>query len=477
MSETNDTAPWGQISFDHDLDWENQLKTKLQKFGLTLFEATQRAFSEPTFDVFSLAMPTDRAKHDIGRYVLSNGFDVPLVDSMTQWQKAIMNGQAMLRSDATRDYAGMCGLFTSRVIQLQADVGIPEAEPGRPTLEPVPNIHPPFGDTLERVGRDKADIQALLRGERDPADIMAERWWHQEQSNLYEEARKHSLVIPWLSLVDTYASRWHYIPGVNIRIFRDPIQDGKYYLGGNEAHHAWTVTDGLDSVDVEAHTKSGYRRGETPETFQYSLPVGRIVDLYEKIRNLPFFDQTQAPVMEMQLSENDKLYFLQYLKTGLAVTNVEEFPLRDIPNAIVCHQVRGATLPEGERLRIYLDPSVFTRAMHGAGVQVAFNMTMNPSGLLLQTAAMKSKVVITDYNLNFKDNHSNSSPLFRPPVAIGMWDGAGEVGQKFTELNEEQPFRYAGDVINTVEYIEAIVTSNGRQATIESDWEIRSQYL
>lgn len=307
---------------------------------------------------------------------------------------------------------------------------------------------------------------------------MAKRWWRKEISGLREEAREQGLVLPPRTLVaDTHASRWRYIPGVNIRVFRDPIVEGKYYLGGDSAHHVWTITDGQASADVEAHTKSGYRRGETPETFEYRLPTGRIIEIYELIRNLPFFDQTQAPVMELQLGKDGILYFLQYLKTGQIITAIEEFALPTGHNVITCQQVRGATKPQGEELRIYLDPPVFSSAMHEAGVQVAFNMTMYPSGLLLQTAAMNSKVVITDYNLNFKDNHSNSSPLFRPPVAIGMWDRSGEVGQKFTELNERQTFHYAGDVIDSVEYIDATVTSNGRQAAIESDWEIRTQHL
>lgn len=144
-----ETAPWGQASFEYDLNWEGELNSKLHAHGLTLDEVTQRAHSEPTFDVFALAMPTDRSKHDIGRYVLSQGFDVPLIDSMAQWQQAIRSGEAMLRSDAARDYAGMCGLLASKVIRLQPDVSIPEAEPGRPTLEPVPHVHPPFEGTLD----------------------------------------------------------------------------------------------------------------------------------------------------------------------------------------------------------------------------------------------------------------------------------------------------------------------------------------
>lgn len=475
--ELDDQAFWGQRSFDYDLSWESELDARLDTLGLAPNEVRQRATREPTFDVFDLAMPTNRAKHDIGRYVLGSGFDVPLVDSMKQWQEAILAGQAMLRSDAARDYTGMGGLLSSRVIQIQPDVGIPEAEPHRPTLDPVPNIHPPFEGTLEKVPRDKDDIQALLLGDRDPADIMFERWWRQEQAILREEASKCGIFTPNLHLASTYASRWRYIPGVNVRVFRDPIVEGKYYMGGNEAHHEWTVTDGQDSADVEAHTKSGYRRGETPETFQYSLPTGKIIEFYEQVRNLPFFDQTQAPVMEMQLDDDGTLYFLQYLKTGKTIADIEEFPLPEGRNVIFCEQVRGATSPRGEKVRIYLDPPVFTRAMHEAGVQVSFNMTMDPTSLLLQTAAMNSRIVITDHNLTFKDNHSNSSPLFRPPVAIGMWDGVGDVGQKFTQLNEEQPFHYAGDVIDKVEYVDATVTSNGRRATIESDWEIKSQSL
>lgn len=469
-----DLTPWGQASFERDLNWQGELKDKLREQGLSLQDVTQRAEAEPTFDVFDTVMPTARSKHDIGRYALSQGVDVPLIDSMAEWQMAIRAGSAMLRSDAVRDYAGMCGLLSSKVLRLQKDVGIDEAEPGRPTLDPIG----PGGlsDGRERVERDKADVLALFEGRRDPTEIMLDRFWRQEKAELRDVAREHGTVIPVLNLAETYASRWRYVPGVNIRVFRDPIVEGKYYLGGQEAHHIWTINDGHDSADVEAHTKRGWRHGQTPETLQYTLPAGRIVNLYEQVRDLPFFDQTQAPVMEMQLGEDGILYFLQYLKTGQTIKDLEEFALPQGNNAISCSQVRGATAPKGERMRIYLDPKVFTEAMHKAGVQVEFNMTISHRGLLLQTAAMNSKVIITDHGLSFKDNHSDSAPLYRPPVAIGMWDG-GEIGMKFSELNEEQPFRTVRDPNDSVEYINAIVTSNGRQATIESDWVMRTQYL
>ena len=469
-----DLTPWGQASFERDLNWQGELKDKLREQGLSLQDVTQRAEAEPTFDVFDTVMPTARSKHDIGRYALSQGIDVPLIDSMAEWQMAIRAGSAMLRSDAVRDYAGMCGLLSSRVLGLQEDVGIDKAEPGRPTLDPIEpgDLH----DYHDRLERDKADVQALLDGSRDPTEIMRDWFWRKERVDVWDTARDHGIIMPALSVAETYASRWRYVPGVNIRVFRDPIIEGKYYLGGREAHHIWTINDGHDSADVEAHTKRGWRQGQTPETLQYTLPTSRIINLYEQVRDLPFFDQTQAPVMEMQLGEDGILYFLQYLKTGQTIKDLEEFALPQDHNAIICHQVRGATSPSGEKLRIYLDPKVFTATMHEAGVQVEFNMTISHKGLLVQTAAMKSKVVITDHGLSFKDNHSDSAPLYRPPVAIGMWDG-GEIGMKFNELNEEQPFRTVRDPNDSVEYIGAIVTSNGRQATIESDWVMRTQYL
>ncbi len=477
MIKAADHSPWGQDDFDYDLDWESLLSDGLGRYGLTLGEARDRASEDASFDVFSMVMPTDRAKHDIGRYVLGHGIDVPLINSMAEWQNALREGRAMLRSDSTRDYSGVCGLLTSKVIRLQADVGIPEAEPGRPTLDPVHNIYPPLRDVPLQVKQNKADIEALLQGTQDPSLIMRKRWWRKEQRYIEEIALERGMAAPRINLNRTYASRWRYVPGINVRVFRDPIVEGKYYLGGRDAHHEWAVTDGRDSPDVEAHTKSGYRRGETPETFEYSLPTGRIIDLYETVRELPFFDQTQAPVMELQLGTNGVIHFLQYLKAGQEIQDVPEFSLPQNNNAITCGQVRGVTKPEGEKMRMYLDPRTFTNSMRGAGVQVAFNMTMDPGGVLLQTAAMNSKVVVTDYNLNFKDNHSNSAPLFRPPVAIGMWDGLGGIGPKLQELNEAQPFYLAWDPIDTVEYIDTIVTSNGRQATIESDWQIKSQRL
>lgn len=98
------------------------------------------------------------------------------------------------------------------------------------------------------------------------------------------------------------------------------------------------------------------------------------------------------------------------------------------------------------------------------------------SGNALQAASMLAKVAIV-YGLSFKDNHFSDAPLFRPPVAIGMWDGVGEVNKRIHALEAQIPKTHAGEEVKHLNYVDAVVTSNGRRATIESDWELKKTDL
>ena len=58
----------------------------------------------------------DRPKFGIGRYVQDCGFDVPLIKNWADWQKALEEKSAMIRSELAQDYAGLSGLLNSRRI-------------------------------------------------------------------------------------------------------------------------------------------------------------------------------------------------------------------------------------------------------------------------------------------------------------------------------------------------------------------------
>lgn len=480
------------------------LRLQLARIGLDHDQVTADATNDPTFDLFESILPTDRTKYDIGRYVMDHGIDVPLISNIRDWRTAMLGGVAMLRSDGKSDYTGLSGVFTSHVIR-QVEV-YPRDENGeqdkgdkqRPVrtdedgtvwygfrrLYEGPVAHEPgFSDGIyswlsesekeEIAAKNNRYIAGLLDGTANATEIMAEKFWNQEYERLVEHFASFGISRHAINFGIPEASRWRYVPGINIRIFRDPVIEGKYYIGGREAHHHWEITDGANSPDLEGHTKAFYRGRVESEEPEYTLPTRQIVELYEKVRTLPYFDRTQAPVIEMQYGDDGKLYFLQYLKTGQVISDCGDFALPSGPNAVVCHDVRGYTSRDGESIRIYIDPRKFTRAMEGEGVFIDFDLPSEAA----QYAAMKSRLAIVEPNLSFKDNHVTSAPLFRPPLAIGLWDQHGDAWEKFEDLKEQRPFRDAWTNVREVEYINATVTSNGRQATIDSDWQLRTQYL
>lgn len=406
-------------------------------------------------------------------------------------------GTAMLRSEHPQDYDGLSGILNSK--QLYNEYHYPITERGDPEydasryaydgrygarrtyegpLQAKAHIGPYWFDGPPQT-EDAANQlrQRLFDGTAAIDNFMYYGTWQKELEYVYglaDEWGYGNMLRPDLDYAR--ASRWEHIPGINIRIFRDPVITDKYYIGGRDAHHTWIVTDGYRSPDVEAHTKRGWRDGEKPETLQYTLPTNRIINIYEQIRNLPYFDQTQAPVMELQYGDDGELYFLQYLKTGQAIKDPGEFRLPAGDGIVTINEVRGVTNKRGENVKIYLDPQHLGGQMHGHGFYMDFNLS---HGMEAQVASSIGSVVVLNYMLSFKDNHYNSAPLYRPKVVLGLYSllagkGSPDAAARFARIcNENTPQPPS----NCVSYILATVTSNGRQATVSSDWWTRFERL
>lgn len=489
-----DQAPWGETSFERDRNWYGHLDWKYWETKQYYNELRQRALDDPSFDLFEHFMPTLRPKHDIGRYVMRHNVQVPLVTSMLEWQFAMHQGEAILRSELPQDYAGHSGLLSSK------HVGTDETYP----LDPIYGYEDRYGDerkvegpihqrpTLDygwrgestKLSSEKAKeldlflVDGLLEGTLDPAYVLATTEWSADKMELAESAAKwrYELPIGHRSMLDASASRWRYVPGKNLKVMRDPAVEGKYYVGVTNTHHyIWQLEDGRDSADMAAYHWKGdhfkaYHGGLNKEARnepEFTLPTQAIIDTYEKVRTLPYFDARQAPLMELQYGKDGKVHFLQYLKTGRILGDPGEFALPSSDQAITIHDVSGATTPEGEKVRIYLDPHVFTRSMENQAFFMRRNLEHGPH---VQAAAMMARVCIQDYHLSFKDNHFSSAPLVRPQVALGLWDAVGDGEKRFSEVTRSVP---DSDRKGDIRYLDAIVTSNGRAATIESDWDIK----
>jgi len=496
MTRGENTAPWGETSFERDRNWYSHLKWKHWDDKQRYSEIRQQALEDPTFDLFEHFRPTGRPKHDIGRYVMRHNVRVPLINSMSEWQTAMNEGFAMLRSELPQDYEGYSGLLSSKPI------GVLETYPyntrgyedrygqDREIEGPIfqqPTMNYGWRGASQKLSNEKAGeldaflTDGLFNGTLDPSYPLAVDEWPVDMMRLAESAARWKYKMP-IDSFDAYhraaASRWRYVPGKNLKVMRDPVVEGKYYVGVTNTHHdIWLLQDGRDSPDMAAyHYKSdhfhAYHGGLNKDAkfgFEYTLPTKPIIDTYERVRTLPYFDQRQAPLMELQYGDDGNVHFLQYLKTGRMLGDPGEFALPSNDRAVTIHDVSGATAPEGEDVRIYLDPPVFTRSMEGQAFFMRDNLE---HGAHVQVAAKMAKVCIQDYWLCFKDNHFSSAPLVRPPVAMGLVDSVGDGAKAFAKVAGG---RFSGNRIADVRYVDAVVTSNGRAATIESDWEVKTE--
>lgn len=510
MSSELDT-PWGEQSFERERRWYAHLDVdpaETHRFTKADYSRhREAALSDPNYDLFDHVMPTDRPKHDIGRYVMRHGVRVPLIASLEEWQAALHAGTAMLRSELRQDYAGYSGLLSSMVVPQHITYPLDERgfssyvmadDPKANRLIPTQTVQGPVQARVDLSkmellrGRGQYELQnaiggkalrdtlhgmlvdGLYDGSVNPATLMRLMRWNTEELRHYGEAAANGFAPQYLE--DATASRWRYIPGINIRIFRDPVVEGKYFIGGRDAHHHWEITDGRDSPDMEAYDKSVYRGYAKPDEPEYTLPTQHIIDLYEKVRTLPYFDQRQAPVMEFQYGEDGELYFLQYLKTGHTIGDQGAFALPQTETALTINSVRGATTQDGEQVRIYMQPRRLARSMINQAIFVGTGIGYR--GHMEQVAVMQSRIAIA-YDLNFKDNHWTSAALTRPPVALGLWDnGDGTADERFTTLLQQRPQRTIWEPLDDrTEYIDAHIISNGRQATIDSDWELKTERI
>jgi hypothetical protein len=431
-------------------------------------EARQSALEDPNFDFFEQYMPTLRTKHDIGRYALANGFEVPLIRSLRGLDNALHASGIVIRSDGVDDYTGESGLKSSahwgffhddeafHHYWLQGRVGreaLQEFDEFITARVLSGHIYPGFG----------------LEG------VDSRRSSYKEQNS----------------------SLWRYVPGENITIMRDPVVEGTYhYRFGN--HISTRAVGGLTAPDHPQFFQAGghtlQKQADTAadlsqvmsdpwadELIQQMIPVSKMIETYEAVRTLPYFDQRQLPTMEMQY-DGKKFHFLQYLKTGRMIENIPAFPLPDDARSLKTDDVLGATSPEGEAVRIY----VGITAKNGRGVQervkgdaVFFSDDImisagHSAGEFMQRIAMDAKAAIIDWPLLLHNHHFGSAMMVRTPVNLGLRGNDDyELREKLIPIHYAQvEAQFESGQPNDIGYINAVITSNGREATVSSDWEL-----
>ena len=434
----------------------------LESERLQLEADEERARSQPDFDFFK-EHPPMHPKFQIGAYVASHGFNVPFIDSQEEWEKHLDAGTAMLRSEDLQDYDGWSGFFSSMVLEEEQIVTDFQDSMYNSSSAFSTRLGQLIKEGLRSHELNMQDYMVHLRGYRSwllQAHQINEVLQMYGGENVGEHGDFHYRL--------PEGSRWRYIEGTNVRIFADPHVGGRYHLGVIPAKTEEDPYQSAGSYQVECdehEVAKHFRKHVNP------FIAKAYIDLYEKIRYLPAFDITQAPVMEMQADKDGNVYFLQYFKTGQRVEYVEAFDLPSPPNALITSNVRGITSRDGREMRLFLDPAVLLPEMLGQGILLPVNASLD--GLGVQLAAREVNFILHQAYISFENNHFDSSPLYLPPLAAGCrrsWEKTNqEVLKRLDSLNDALSVGWRRGPDEQY-YLDIKVTSNGREAVIESDW-------
>lgn len=408
--------------------------------------AEQNALNDPRFDYFAHTGP-EQPKKTIGMYVKSKGFDVPVLIEEGEIRAAIETETAFIRSELIQDYDGLGGQFSSASIDSSIFDSYPE-------------------DRQQAMAK---HLDNLKSGLITPKDYMFTKQhgysWSEEAKELYDAY--HELeILPNLNWLSPTASVWRRIDGTNVSIFRDPHVDGRYHFGVTPFNQAI----GGYMVEADEHTKpQQFRKHRQP------FVAEPFIDLYEQIRELPLFDTSQVPVMEMVQDDDGKIHWLQYRKVGKTLDLLDPFDVERVDGDFLTNDVRGITLPEGKEFTIVVNPTELSLvSLHKAIFADVFYMNDRIElKNRFQIACRMAELAICQDSLSFKDNHTSSAPLYSSDLAlslVGYTDKSGE--ELFMRFWDDPRLSSIGyPVPEDPPLLDVKVTSNGRVASVTSNWE------
>lgn len=259
-------------------------------------------------------------KRQIGDYVESEGFAVPrrfdTLDEALRVAKA--GGKIAIRSEHPDEYDGASGLMQTYILDEES-----------PSL--ARRAYERYGDfdIDEQVheSRNRGAVNGSRRGEmpgyHTMADVVLGVAQHEPTDVTLQRLRQ---LTEHLHTVRRYAditgrnesefmnqagfSFWRYVPGANVTVVADSAIDDRYHILGDRlyrkpAYHGWQI------ANEQGHSIVGTPDDPvlTPKT------TAKLINTYEQIRNLPRFASDHCPIMELQLDEAGKVWFLQYHRT------------------------------------------------------------------------------------------------------------------------------------------------------------------
>lgn len=419
----------GETAEQDDWDKDDYLERDERRQQQAMVEAF--AASNAEYDYYDKFVPR-RPKYAIGKYVLSQGFPVPLIEDEALVNSALDDGSLLLRSEHAQDYGGIPGVYSSAHMA-NAEYSY------RPEHSPL--------------------LRAFKAGELTAGRFMEVAYWQDDRKHfmrrLWEFGIPQKMVAELVeSEYQLGISPWKFVEGVNIKMYRDPHVSGRYHYGIVPSNGIGMMAWYIDQENRDEPIKLDYGRGK--------IDAGKLIDFYERIRALPRFDTTQVPLLELQQDNEGELHFLQYYKTGKRLNEVEPFEIKT--TGLLSNQAHGLTEPEGRKVRIYIEPKQYTEGLLGQGI--FYESRRNPA---IETMLSRiCAVYIDDCYISLKGNHAAASILHQPDIGISMF-GQKEIAQVFGRLQTESQSTLGNH------YINARVIANGQEAAVESDFVLRSE--
>ncbi len=406
----------------------------------------QKALNDPAFDYFAHTQP-EQPKKTIGVYVKSKGFDVPILTEKDEIRAVIEAETALIRSELIQDYDGLGGQFSSASIDSSTFDSYPE-------------------DRRRAIAK---HLDNLKSGQISPKDYMFTKQhgysWSEEAKSLC--AAYHDLGIqPNLNWLSPTASVWQRIDGTNVSIFRDPHVDGRYHFGVTP----YKQSIGGYMVEADEYTKpQQFRKHHQP------FVAEPFIDLYEEIRELPLFDTSQVPVMEMVQDADGKIHWLQYRKVGKILDLLDPFDVERVDGDFLTNDVRGITLPEGKEFTIVVNPADLSVVSLKKAIfaDVFYMNDRFDMRNRFQIVCRMAELAICQDSLSFKNNHTSSAPLYSSDLALSITGYTDESGEElFMRFWDDPRLSSIGYAVpEDPQLLDVKVTSNGRVASVASNWE------
>lgn len=378
-----------------------------------------------------------RPKETIAEYVESQGILIPRrFASLEEARKS--KKRILLRSEHPQEYDGVSGLLDSfclsdSVLGYKEKFGNEYFYPkGIKTLE---ELKEKYFDFLENFNPHAQYKQFCKITQISLGDFRKEAGF-----SIWQALRGYKKVI----VADTcIAKRWHVMTQFHHK--------GKYF-------HNYGILE-------EGKPIKQFIQNMTPEL---EKDTWRLIEGYERIRNLPHFDNNHCPIMEFITSEN-KDYFLQYHRCRDFVP--VDFTLDREPEEgeKVVPFVRGATGKEGmtAKVTVYYAKSEdfgFDADIEEGSYDFHWNNVFPE--LQVRKRKLQCMEIKGDSNLELKllkvtVGHDSRSKMFKPQVSIIHDIDDILNGEKTEEIYERTK------TTGKNQYIDLRVVSDGRKAYVK----------